>query len=215
MPTSSIYTEVSVHCCNGKHSGEFANFIVWSRTIYSFTCIVHGRIYCICMYVQYMQGVCLTENSKACLVVCSSRYNGSLVAWTVLFLTAAKFKPHIFFCVGNSPCPMLRIFIFSWFCMTFYIFSVLFVFRWYRVRISTFTSCPDWDLSVSSGHGRFLTDSFPLNLWSSSHLLRLCMTSAVRKKKYCSQRFWIQMNQHVCPNDWESLLWQSLPFVLQ
>jgi hypothetical protein len=28
MPTSSNYTEVSVHCCYGKHTvAEFANFI--------------------------------------------------------------------------------------------------------------------------------------------------------------------------------------------
>jgi hypothetical protein len=35
-------------------------------------------------------------NSRSCPVLSSSRYNGSLVTWTVVLLTAAKFKPLVF-----------------------------------------------------------------------------------------------------------------------
>jgi hypothetical protein len=36
------------------------------------------------------------ENSRSCPILCSSSYNGSLVTWTVVRLTAAKFKPLVF-----------------------------------------------------------------------------------------------------------------------
>jgi hypothetical protein len=39
-------------------------------------------------------------NSRVCLIVSSSRYNGNFVNWTVVCLTAAKFKPLIFFFAG-------------------------------------------------------------------------------------------------------------------
>jgi hypothetical protein len=51
------------------------------------------------------------------LISLFSCYNGSLVTWTVVSLTTAKFKPLIFFCVGLM-CPILRTCSFSWFCMT-------------------------------------------------------------------------------------------------
>jgi hypothetical protein len=43
-------------------------------------------------------------------------YNGSLVTWTDVSLSATKFKPLIFSLA--SPCPVLRTCSFSWFCMT-------------------------------------------------------------------------------------------------
>jgi hypothetical protein len=45
-------------------------------------------------------------------------YNGSLVTWTVVSLTAAKFKPLMqYFLWLASPYPILRTYSFSWFCI--------------------------------------------------------------------------------------------------
>jgi hypothetical protein len=58
-----------------------------------------------------------TEYSRSCPTICCSCYNGSLGTWTVVCLTATKFKPLIFPLLG-SPCPILRTFAFSLFCVT-------------------------------------------------------------------------------------------------
>jgi hypothetical protein len=80
------------------------------------------------LYVSHLQHV--VENSSFCSIIKSSVsigfaeqfmlillilcYNGSLVTWTVVSLSTAKFKPLIF--CQASPCPIPRTCSFSWFC---------------------------------------------------------------------------------------------------
>jgi hypothetical protein len=69
----------------------------------------------VCMYVQYIQGLGQSRLSiadHALLVRSCSCYNGSLVTWTVISLNL------LYFLCQGSPCPMLRTFALSWFCMT-------------------------------------------------------------------------------------------------
>jgi hypothetical protein len=51
-----------------------------------------------CMYIQHIQVLYQGQGqySRSCPINSSSCYNGSLVTWTVVSLTAAKFKPLIF-----------------------------------------------------------------------------------------------------------------------
>jgi hypothetical protein len=51
-----------------------------------------------CMYIQYIQGPLSVQAqyNKSCPIINCSCYNGSLLTWTVVCLTAAKFKPLIF-----------------------------------------------------------------------------------------------------------------------
>jgi hypothetical protein len=68
-------------------------------------------LYTVFLSVQALQSMsCLAYVHILC-------YNGSLVIWTVVKLTADKSKPLCCLCLA-SPCPMLRICTFSWFCMT-------------------------------------------------------------------------------------------------
>jgi hypothetical protein len=57
--------------------------------IYSLLCKRKNYIYTRPLSVQ-------AENSRSCPILSSSGYNGSLVTWTVVRLTAAKFKPLVF-----------------------------------------------------------------------------------------------------------------------
>jgi hypothetical protein len=52
----------------------------------------------VCVYIQYIQSLLSFQGqySRSCPVFISSHYNGSLVTWTVVCLTAAKFKPLVF-----------------------------------------------------------------------------------------------------------------------
>jgi hypothetical protein len=50
-----------------------------------------------CMYTTYTRPLSVqAQYSRSCTIVSSSCYNSSLVTWTVVCLTAAKFKPLIF-----------------------------------------------------------------------------------------------------------------------
>jgi hypothetical protein len=75
--------------------------------------IAHIASYWKFFLLHYMQVLCFTEKIMPILrILC---YNGSLVTWTVVSLTASKFKPLISLRLA-SPCPVLCSF--SWFCMT-------------------------------------------------------------------------------------------------
>jgi hypothetical protein len=52
------------------------------------------------MYIQYIQGLLRSRLGTAdyALVTSNLHYNDSLVTWTVMYMTAAKFKPLIFSC---------------------------------------------------------------------------------------------------------------------
>jgi hypothetical protein len=52
------------------------------------------------------------QYSRSCPIISCSGYNGSLVAWTVVCLTAAKFKPHIFPVLGFALSNVANILIF-------------------------------------------------------------------------------------------------------
>jgi hypothetical protein len=54
--------------------------------------------------------------SRSCPII-SSSYNSSLVTWTVVCLTATKFKLLYLLCRGRLY-PMLQTFAFAWFCLT-------------------------------------------------------------------------------------------------
>jgi hypothetical protein len=68
-----------------------------------------------CMYIQHM---CIrrlsvqAQYSSSCPIISSSCYNSSLVMWTVVCLTAAKFKPLIFPVSGFALSNGANIFIF-------------------------------------------------------------------------------------------------------
>jgi hypothetical protein len=50
------------------------------------------------MYIQYIQGLFQSKLGTAdyALVISSLHYNDSLVTWTIIHMTAAKFNPLIF-----------------------------------------------------------------------------------------------------------------------
>jgi hypothetical protein len=60
--------------------------------IYRFTCNAHVCDIYIYIYIYIYMSV-QAENSRSCSFLSSLGYNGSLVIWTVVRLTAAKFKP--------------------------------------------------------------------------------------------------------------------------
>jgi hypothetical protein len=65
------------------------------------------------MYVQYMQSLCQCRLGTAgCARTRSSCYNSCLVTWTVVHLTAVKFKPLIFSVSGFSCSSVVNICIF-------------------------------------------------------------------------------------------------------
>jgi hypothetical protein len=101
-----------------------------SVNMYRFTCNVHVTVTYIYTYTRPLS--VQAENSRLCPILSSSGYNGSLVTWTVLRLTAANLS-FLYFLCRASPCPMLRTFAFSWFC-------------WIPDMGRCFSSpqCPDW-----------------------------------------------------------------------
>jgi hypothetical protein len=80
------------------------------------------------MYIQYIQGLFQSRLSTAdyALVTSSLQNNDSLVTWTVIHMTASKFKPLIFSVSGFALSNVSNIFIFmilddfsllpAWFC---------------------------------------------------------------------------------------------------
>jgi hypothetical protein len=57
-----------------------------------------SRVYVYAIYTRPMAAQ--TQNSRSCHNICSLGYNGSLDTWSVVRLTAAKFKPLIFSVLG-------------------------------------------------------------------------------------------------------------------
>jgi hypothetical protein len=74
--------------------------------------IAHIADYWKFLLVHYVQVLCQSKLCKAdhavLLILC---YNGSLVTWTVVSLTTAKFKPLIFSISGSALCYAAKIFI--------------------------------------------------------------------------------------------------------
>jgi hypothetical protein len=80
------------------------------------------------MYIQYIQGLFQSRHDTAdyALVTSSLHYNDSLDTWTVIHMTAAKFKPLIFSVSGFALSNVANILIFmildefcllsAWFC---------------------------------------------------------------------------------------------------
>jgi hypothetical protein len=61
-------------------------FLVWSVT----------RVYTRTIYIYIRPQSVQVQYSRSCTIISCSCYNDRLVTWTVVFLTAAKFKPLIF-----------------------------------------------------------------------------------------------------------------------
>jgi hypothetical protein len=67
-----------------------------------------------CMYMQYKEGPLSVQAqyNKSCPIINCFCYNGSLLIWTVVCLTATKFKPLIFPVSGFALSSVANIFIF-------------------------------------------------------------------------------------------------------
>jgi hypothetical protein len=66
------------------------------------------------MYIKHIQGLLSVQAqySRSYPIISSSYYNSSLVSWTVVWLTAGKFKPLIFPVSGFALSNVANIFIF-------------------------------------------------------------------------------------------------------
>jgi hypothetical protein len=80
--------------------------------VFSFTRVIHSRIYYIRIYKYTRPLSAQAENRRSCPVLSSWSCNGSIVTWTVVCFIAAKFKPLIFSVSGFALSNIANIFIF-------------------------------------------------------------------------------------------------------
>jgi hypothetical protein len=68
-----------------------------------------------------------------------------------------------------------------------FICSVRFVFRWCTVRILAATGYPDWDLSVSPDHDRFLINPYPFTIHDRLSIYFVAIWPLQLKETFCSE----------------------------
>jgi hypothetical protein len=82
--------------CQCQSAGLFQLPVCIIFTFYMFYMVLN-------VYTIYTRPLSVRARySRLCLISGSFRYNGSLVTWTVLCLTVAKFKPLLFSVTGNK-----------------------------------------------------------------------------------------------------------------
>jgi hypothetical protein len=121
-----------------RHSQQYKSFvyiIVWQLPVCAQCLVLHVQ----CM-VEYVTRACTiyisplsvqAGNSRSRHILSSSSYNGSLVSWRVVCLTATKFKPLIFSTSGFASSYTANVFI----LMILYDFCLLpakFCYKLYR-----------------------------------------------------------------------------------
>jgi hypothetical protein len=167
---------------------------------------VHGRIY-MYVYTIYTRPLSDLRTAERALwyvahVTTAAKSLKRTCAWPPPSLSL------LYFLYRASPCPLSRIFTLSWFCMTFHHLREICLQMVHGANLGRYQL---------SGHGRFLTNPYPLNSSLCSYLLvsvwPLRLEEAFSeildiKEATC---LWITFTNF---NDWETHFWRSLSFVL-
>jgi hypothetical protein len=132
---------------NKKMALSFTNMLGLSSS----TCIAHIACYWKFFLLNYIQVLCLYRLCKAnhaYLILC---YNSSLVTWTVVSLTTAKFKPLIFSMSGFALFYTENMFIFMIlydFCLLPAQFSYIIIYIWKaESHVQIADRCASWYIS--------------------------------------------------------------------
>jgi hypothetical protein len=129
-------------------------------------------LYFTCYYMLLNVCVCYTRSlpvqvqySRSCPIFSSSNHNGSLVTWTVVCLTAAKFKPFIFLTSDFAlfSAPNVCIFMISYdFCLLSakFCYVVIYV-RKFESHVQIPNQCAHWE--IANGAENFVLQGWNFN----------------------------------------------------
>jgi hypothetical protein len=96
-----------------SHCLQYLSIVMFFAFFFFILCITHV----LCITISIVPQSAEAQYSRSCPIICILRYK-SLYNWTVMHLKATTFKPLNFLC-RVSPCPTLRTWAFTWFCMIF------------------------------------------------------------------------------------------------